>query len=131
MPWFSRSIFLFALLACAGCGKGSTAHWIGQLKASDSKARIQAVHTLRERKGDAAEVVPALTEALQDENTYVRRDAARTLGSFGAEAKNAVPALQASLGDREPSVRRAAALALAHIDPRFGAPSRTRAARGK
>ncbi len=109
-----RVVLLLGLLACGGCGKGSTTHWIEQLKAPESIARIQAIHTLQERKGDAEIIVPALSEALQDENIYVRRDAARRLGSFGAEAKSATPALQAALRDREASVRTAAAKALAH-----------------
>jgi HEAT repeat protein len=108
---------LCILLACTGCGKGSTAHWIERLKAEDSRTRIEAVHTLQKRQTDAAEVVPALTEALKDENTYVRRDAARALGTFGAEATSAIHALQAARRDREPSVRKAADLALARIDP--------------
>jgi HEAT repeat protein len=119
------------LLACTGCGKGSTAHWIGQLKAEDSRTRIQAIHTLQERKADAEEVVPALTEALNDENTYVRRDAARALGSFGAAAAGAIPTLQTARRDREPSVRKAAGIALGRIDPQFAAPTRPREGRGK
>lgn len=112
------------LLAC-GCGKGSTAHWIEQLKAPDALKRIEAVHTLQERTSEAAEVVPALTAVLTDEDTTVRREAARALGSFGAEAASAVPALQAARRDREPSVRKAAGLALARIDPKLGpAPAR-------
>ncbi|HEY7310702.1 MAG TPA: HEAT repeat domain-containing protein [Gemmataceae bacterium] len=122
---------MFALLACAGCGKGSTAHWIEQLKAADSRTRIEVVHTLQERKTDAAEVVPALTATLQDDNTYVRRDAARALGSFGAEATSAIPALQAARRDREPSVRKAADIALSRIDPQFGNSSPMRQGRGK
>lgn len=116
-------LLLIGLLAC-GCGKGSTSHWLEQLKASEPLRRIEAVHTLQERKEDADQVVPALTEALQDENTYVRRDAARALGSFGAAANSAIPALRAARRDREPSVRKAADIALSRIDPTFSPPSR-------
>jgi HEAT repeat protein len=105
------------LLLAAGCGKGSTSDWIAKLKAPQSMTRIQAIHTLLERKSEAEQVVPALIEALQDENVYVRRDAARALGSFGEQAKPAIPALQAALKDRESSVRSAAAASLARIDP--------------
>lgn len=111
-----RGIVLLVLLA-TGCGKGSTADWIAKLKSPEPLTRMQAVHTLLERKGEAAQIVPALIEALQDENVYVRRDAARALGSFGSEAHSAVPALQAAQRDREASVRSAAAAALERIDP--------------
>ncbi len=127
-----RLALLLVLLACGGCGKGSTAHWIGQLQATDSRTRVRAIHTLQERKEDAAEIVPALTEMLKDENIYVRRDAARALGTFGTEAKSAIDALQIVLRDREPSVRKAAGLALSRIDPEhFPDPARTRPAKGK
>jgi HEAT repeat protein len=119
MRGWKRCLLLVGLLACGGCGKGSTAHWIAQLKATEAITRIQAIHTLQERKDESAEVIPALIEALQDENTYVRRDAARALGSFGEEARSAVPALQAALRDREPSVRQAAAKALSRIEPKL------------
>jgi vesicle coat complex subunit len=104
------------LLACAGCGGGSTTHWIEQLKSPEPKTRLQAVRSLQ-RKEDAAQIVPALIEVLQDDFTDVRRTAAGTLGSFGAEATSAVPALTAALRDREPSVRKTAGLALKTIDP--------------
>ncbi len=110
-------VILLAVLFVAGCGKGSTADWIAKLKSPEPLTRIQAVHTLLERKGEAEQVVPALIEALQDENVYVRRDAARALGSFGEQAKPAVPALQTAQRDREASVRSAAAVALERIDP--------------
>jgi HEAT repeat protein len=104
----------FALLA-AGCGK-STEDWASQMKAADPAARLRAVHSLQDRQ-ETATIVPALAEALRDENTYVRRDAARALARFGPEAKEAVPILFALLRDREPSVRRAAERALEKIDP--------------
>ena len=130
MRGWQRFWIAACLLSCFGCGKGSTPYWIEQLKASEAMTRIQAVHTLQERKSDAETVVPALSEALKDENTYVRRDAARALGSFGEEAKSATPALQGALRDREASVRTAAAKALARIDPKLtgkNTPQRTQA----
>ncbi|HEY7424729.1 MAG TPA: HEAT repeat domain-containing protein [Gemmataceae bacterium] len=127
----SRRLLVLVLLLVGGCGKGSTVHWIEQLKSPESLRRLEAVHTLQERKGEAAEIIPALMEALQDENTHVRRDVARALGSFGEEAKNAVPALQTALRDREPGVRRAAGIALSRIDPKLGSLSRPHGARGK
>jgi HEAT repeat protein len=116
-----RLLLLCCFLACAGCGKGSTADWVEKLKAPKEMTRIQAVRTLVGRKEDAEQVIPALIGALKDENVYVRRDAARGLGAFGERARDAIPALRESLRDREPSVRKAASLALGHIDPKLGA----------
>jgi HEAT repeat protein len=127
----SRWLVVLVLLSIGGCGKGSTAHWIEQLKSPESLRRLEAIHTLQERKGEAAEIVPALVESLQDENPHVRRDAARALGSFGAEATNSIPALQAALRDRDTSVRRAVGVALSRIDPKLGNPSPPRRTQGK
>jgi HEAT repeat protein len=126
-----RTILVVGLLVCGGCGKGSTASWIERLKAPEAATRLQAVHILQERKADAAEVVPALSGALTDEDTYVRRDAARALGVFGEQARPVVPALQGRLRDREPSVRKAAALALSRIDPNLPPPRAPAPPRGK
>jgi hypothetical protein len=108
--------FLPFLLAAAGCS-GSTSHWIAELKSPEPANRVQAIRKLQDRKSDAAEIVPALIEALKDDVIEVRRTAAGTLGSFGADARSAVPALTAALKDREPGVRRTAAQALKQIDP--------------
>jgi HEAT repeat protein len=108
---------LLTVLLVSGCGKESTAQLIDKLKAPDPGARLKAVRTLPERKGDAAQVIPALVEALKDEDADVRRGAAYGLGTFGEQARDAVPALQASLRDREPAVRKAAGIALKQIDP--------------
>jgi len=71
-----------------------------KLKAPDPLTRLKAVRTLPERKADAAQVVPALIEALKDEDAEVRRGAAFGLGSFGEQARDATPALRAALRDR-------------------------------
>ena len=105
------------VMACTGCSSGSTAHWIGQLKSPAPADRLQAIRKLQDRKADAAEVVPALIDALGDDVTDVRRTAAGTLGAFASEAQSAVPALTAALRDREPSVRKSAGSALKQIDP--------------
>lgn len=103
-----------ALLAVVGCGP-STADWIAETKSSDPLARQHAVQALQQKIKEETAVVPALTEALHDENKFVRRDAAKGLGKFGPAAQVAVPALQTRLQDGEPSVRKAAARALARI----------------
>jgi HEAT repeat protein len=114
------AIMSVALLA-VGCGPRSTDGWIQRLKDPDVVKRRQAVRELGERTGDAQRVVPALADALSDENDYVRRDAARALGKFGVEAREALPALQAVVKDKEAHVRVAAADALKKIDPQAAA----------
>lgn len=104
------------LFFVVGCSK-STARWSEQAKVDDPAKRLQAIHVLQDKANEGAVVVPVLIEALQDKNTYVRRDAAKALGKFGVEAKEAVQPLVARLRDEEPSVRKAAAQSLKHIDP--------------
>ena len=103
-------------LCGVGCSK-STMHWIEQAKSDDPAQRLRAIHELQGRTSEPDAVVPALIDALQDKNNYVRRDAARALAAFGENAKGAVPALTARLRDDEPSVRKAAAQSLREIDP--------------
>ena len=118
---------LLCLLACAGCGKTkSTDALITDLKSPQAaeRDRIIAVRLLPQRKGDAARVVPALIEALQDKGDDVRWSAAIGLGYFGEQAKDAIPALQAARADRDARVREGAAVALSRIDPNRFAPPR-------
>ena len=111
-------VLLLCLLACGGCGKKkSTDELIEDLKSPQERDRIIAVRLLPQRKGDAAQVVPALIEALKDKDSDVRRSAAIGLGSFGEQAKDAIPALQAAQRDRDARVREAAGIALSRIDP--------------
>jgi HEAT repeat protein len=125
----TRFVLLLCLLACAGCGrKKSTDELISDLKGSQERDRIIAVRLLPQKKGDAAQVVPALTEALKDKDGDIRWSAAIGLGYFGEQARDAIPALQAAQRDRDARVREAAGVALSRIDPtRFTAPSRPRA----
>jgi len=60
--------------------------------------------------------VPALIEALKDENSYVRRDSATALGNLGSGAASAISALRVAQKDRERSVRKVASDALQKID---------------
>jgi HEAT repeat protein len=67
----------------------------------------------------AAEDVPALLKALQDEDARVRLEAAEDLGLLGPAAAAAVAALlKLTEQDTDPLVRVAAAKALARIDPK-------------
>jgi HEAT repeat protein len=128
MRVWTRFVLLLCLLACGGCGKKkSTDELIADLKSPQEGERIRAVRLLPQRKEDAAQVVPALIEALKGKEGDVRWGAAIGLGSFGEQAKDAIPALQAAQRDRDARVREAAGVALSRIDPtRFPAPSKPR-----
>ena len=123
---------LLGLLVCAGCGKTkSTAELLADLKGPHEKERIIAVRLLPQRKEDAAQVVPALIEALKDKDVGVRQDAAIGLGSLGDLAIDAIPALQAAQHDRDARVREAAGVALSRIDPNLAPKNTQGKARGK
>jgi HEAT repeat protein len=126
-------VLLLCLLACVGCGKEKTTdELIADLKSPQEGDRIKAVRLLPQRKGDAAKVVPALIEALKDDEGDIRWSAAIGLGYFGEQAKDAIPALQVAQRDRDARVREAAGVALSRIDPsRFSDPSKPQSTRGK
>jgi HEAT repeat protein len=114
----SRYVLLLSLLAAAGCGsEKSTDELVKDLKSTEERDRVIAVRRLPERKGDAAQVVPALIEALKDKEGDIRLSAAIGLGTFGEQAKDAIPALKAAQQDRDGRVRNAARVALSRIDP--------------
>jgi HEAT repeat protein len=117
------SLWLLAVVLCVtGCSREKSTQELAALAtAADEPARLHAVRALSAGPKEAPVVVPALTEALKDQNYYVRRDAARALRSYGADAKPAVPALLTAAKDREASVRRAAVNALKEIDPETAA----------
>jgi hypothetical protein len=118
---------LLCMVATSGCGKDekSTPELIADLKSTQEKDRIIAVRLLPGHKGDAAQVVPAMIEALKDRTNDVRWSAAIGLGYFGDSAKEAIPALQAALTDHDARVREAAGVALSRIDPtRFISPTK-------
>jgi Holliday junction resolvasome RuvABC DNA-binding subunit len=119
-----RCVLLLGLLSCCGCGQKSTDQLIGDLKSPQTRDQIIAVRLLQQRKGDAAKVVPALTEALKSKDDGIRCDAAIGLGYFGEQAKEAIPALQMAQRDSDVRVREAASVALFRIDPQFPNPSK-------
>jgi HEAT repeat protein len=126
----TRFVLALCLLACGGCGKKSTAQLIEDLKSPEERDRIIAVRLLPQRKGDAAQVVPALIGALKDKGNDIRLSAAIGLGYFGEQARDAIPALQEAQRDRDVRVRDAAGVALSRIDPtQFKEPAKSR--RGK
>src|SRR5712692_9628179 len=112
-----RRILMGLVLLLGGCGAPSTDDFLRQLQDAEVVKRRQAIRELGARTSEAERIVPALTEALRDENKYVRHDAAMALGKFGPEARTAVPALMTALKDKGHGVRTAAGAALKKIDP--------------
>jgi len=111
-------VLLLGLLLVGGCSKQkSTSQLIADLKSSQERDRIVAVRLLGQREGEAAQVVPALIEALKDNEGDVRWSAAIGLGYFGDQAKEAIPALEEAQHDRDPRVREGASVALSRINP--------------
>jgi hypothetical protein len=123
----TRCLLLIGLLAASGCGGKSTDQLIEDLKSSKERDRLIAVRLLQQRKGDPAQVVPALIGALKDTENDIRWSAAIGLGYFGKQARDAIPALEAAQRDRDARVREAAGVALSRIDPaRFRNPAKQR-----
>jgi HEAT repeat protein len=77
-----------------------TSHWVHILHKGKDEERANAAEALGEI-GPAADVVPALIAALEDENEFVIRRAADSLGKFGPDAVSAVPALVRALKDKD------------------------------
>lgn len=87
-------------------------------KVRDKKARVErwsAVSELATLGAEAKAAVPALIDALADEDQFLREGAAQALGKIGAEAKAAIPALKNALRDPQLFVGPEAGLALWRI----------------
>ncbi len=118
MRAWTALLLLACLATCVGCRREkSTAELLNDLKGSEDRDRLIAVRLLPQRKGDAADIVPALIAALSDKDSDIRWSAAIGLGGFGEQARDAIPALQTVQKDRDARVREAARKALARIDP--------------
>ena len=65
--------------------------------------------------GIGVESIPLLTQALTNQNAWVRESAARVLGTFGPKAQDAIPALINCAKDRDDSVRGFATFSLGQI----------------
>jgi len=84
----------------------------------DPASRWMAVVALGQMGPTAKDAVPALVEALEDQELAVRWDAAKALGRMGAAAARAVPALAAVLHEQDDAiVRQRAVVALGEIGP--------------
>lgn len=114
------SVVLPALHSLAEAGKDVVPALIEAMR--KPKARYWSCLVLAEIGPEAAAAVPALTEALKDEDPGCRLQAAVALGEIGPAAKAAVPALIAALEEKERSVNYGAAFALGRIgDPQAAA----------
>src|SRR5208283_3048244 len=76
----------------------------------------QAATILGELHREPDVAIPALIQALQSDDRYLRENAVAALGRFGGQAKAAIPALTKALEDSDASVRRQAAAALNRIN---------------
>jgi HEAT repeat protein len=77
----------------------------------DPRSRWMAVVALGEMGATARDAVPALMEALEDDDSAVRWDAAKALGKLGPAAARAVPALVAVLHEQSDAIVRQYAVA--------------------
>jgi HEAT repeat protein len=128
----NRSLLLLCVLAC-GCGQSkSTTDLIGDLKSGGDREKLVAVRLLQQKKGDAAQVVPALAQCLKDKDSDIRWSAAIGLGYFGEQARDAIAELKTAQRDSDARVREAAGVALFRIDPdQFPDPTKQRAGKAK
>src|SRR5262245_34193763 len=83
--------------------------WLQGLRAPDRVQRLHAANILGVMGTEAQGAVPALIEALKDDDLHVRRLITAALWEIGPAARSAVPALATSLRDRSALVRRRAA----------------------
>jgi len=81
------------------------------------KVRMEIIRALERIGGQANKAVPALIEALGDQNWEIRWSAAGALTSFGKKSAMAVPELVGLLRDSEDYVRNAALSTLGKMGP--------------
>lgn len=99
------------------CGSPALEPLIAALKDKDLKVRQQAIQAVATIPGDPKLLQPALTEALTDEDAFVRGRATAALGRIAGV--RAVPQLQQALMDKDDEVRLEAVEALLTLNPNF------------
>jgi HEAT repeat protein len=110
------NVRFYARLALAQTGTAALPELIECLRSTDSTMRFEAASALCIMNSvSRKDAVPALTDALRDENPATRRAVLEALRSVGSDATLAAPGVQAALGDEDADVRRAAAYALPAI----------------
>src|SRR5262245_18982446 len=85
-------------------------YWLQCLRVADPLQRLHAAMVLGLMGEQGQGAVPALIDAMRDEDAEVRRMITAALGEIGPPSRTAVPALVNSLRDRHESVRRRAAI---------------------
>jgi len=101
--------------AMAGLGEKVLPRLIEGLKIEEVRARAAAIIARIGPKAKAA--VPALIDALGDENPETRNEVLFALAAIGQDAKACVPVVIKSLADPDMNVRYAACYTLAQIGP--------------
>jgi HEAT repeat protein len=91
------------------------AHGVYLPEQSSAAVRQEAASALGQIGGQARMAIPALANALADQDAGVRTEAAKALGHIGAQAREAVPSLQRALADPDETVRSEATAALKRI----------------
>ena len=91
------------------------AHGVYLPEQSSAAVRQQAARALGQMGGQARMAIPALANALGDQDAGLRTEAAKALGHIGAQAREAVPSLQKALTDPDEAVRSEANAALKRI----------------
>jgi HEAT repeat protein len=111
-----------AVQGLAGLGPAALPALLEALQdASSESVRLQAANGLKNLKGPADKVLPALSRALNDSSHQVRTAAALGLAELGPSAAPAVPLLTTALSDADPEARAAAAQALGRVGAREAA----------
>jgi hypothetical protein len=111
-------VFLFVFYPTWASDAGSDvliSKYIKQLKKSNPELRGDAALALGNMGADSKNAVPALAQALSDNDSLVRDFSATALGKIGPSAKSAIPALVTALNDPDPIVRASASEALSRI----------------
>src|SRR5436309_2371335 len=92
-------------------------YWLQCLRVADPFQRVHAAMVLGLMGEQAQAAIPALIDALRDEDVRVRRMITAALGEIGPPSRTGVPVLVHCLRDRNEVVRRRAALALSEMGP--------------
>lgn len=106
----SGAMFLILLLLCFAASAGSAfaatadpaevERWVQDLASGDAKVRREAAYQLNRLGAEARPAVPALIQALDDNEQQVWFMSVMTLAALGSEAKEATPKLIEGLAHR-------------------------------
>lgn len=85
----------------------TTVPYLAEILRTDRRdtARMNAANALGYIRANADIAVPALIDAIQDEDLSTRGNAILSLSKFGTEAEPAIPAIVAALDDSNSSTR--------------------------